>query len=188
MISSKVFILLAVGVLLIGGIIAGAKAGSGNSAGQASMCGACVQKEASSKEATYACPMHPDQTSTDPNAVCSICGMKMEAQDQGTEQAQVYSCPKHPDFVTTDPEAKCPDGMDLEARPLFACPMHPDEMTTDPDGKCQICGMSVEPVMGQIYACPMHPDEISTDPDAKCSICGMNMEPVKINENTDTGE
>jgi len=27
---------------------------------------------------TYACPMHPDQVSNDPDAKCSICGMNMK--------------------------------------------------------------------------------------------------------------
>ena len=33
---------------------------------------------ATTANAPYACPMHPDQTSTDPNAKCPVCGMKMQ--------------------------------------------------------------------------------------------------------------
>ena len=33
--------------------------------------------------ATYACPMHPWITSTDPTADCSICGMKLVRSDGG---------------------------------------------------------------------------------------------------------
>lgn len=31
--------------------------------------------------AGYACPMHPDQTSADPNAKCATCGMKLKPRE-----------------------------------------------------------------------------------------------------------
>jgi Cu(I)/Ag(I) efflux system membrane fusion protein len=40
---------------------------------------------ASAAGATYYCPMHPEETSKDPNARCSICGMKMELKPAATE-------------------------------------------------------------------------------------------------------
>ena len=35
-----------------------------------------------SNEAANACPMHPWITSTDPGAVCSVCGMKLQRNDE----------------------------------------------------------------------------------------------------------
>jgi hypothetical protein len=67
--------------------------------------------------ATYACPMHPDQTSTDPNAKCQICGMKLQLSGDSKDAQQIY-----------------------------ACPMHPEQHSTNPDDKCSICGMKYEPV------------------------------------------
>ena len=55
----------------------------------------------------YTCPNHPDQTSTDPDAVCPICGTKMVPVKE-MEEAQVYACPNHPDQTSIDPNAVCP--------------------------------------------------------------------------------
>jgi multidrug efflux pump subunit AcrA (membrane-fusion protein) len=68
----------------------------------------------------YACPMHPEFITTDPEARCPICEMKVvPAKDlEGKvdlEKAEFYTCPMHPDFLTTDPEGRCPEcGMKLE--------------------------------------------------------------------------
>jgi RND family efflux transporter MFP subunit len=68
----------------------------------------------------YACPMHPAFITTDPEARCPECGMKLvkvaEMKDKvDLENAEFYTCPMHPEFNTTDPDGRCPEcGMKLE--------------------------------------------------------------------------
>jgi Cu(I)/Ag(I) efflux system membrane fusion protein/cobalt-zinc-cadmium efflux system membrane fusion protein len=70
----------------------------------------------------YACPMHPEFITTDPNAKCPDCGMNVvKAEELGDkvdlEKAVFYTCPMHPDFLTTDKNARCPEcGMKLEKK------------------------------------------------------------------------
>jgi FtsP/CotA-like multicopper oxidase with cupredoxin domain len=57
----------------------------------------------------YACPMHPEVTSTEP-ARCPDCGMKLLPT---AAPAAGYACPMHPEVTSTEP-ARCPDcGMKL---------------------------------------------------------------------------
>ena len=71
-------------------------------------------------EKLYTCPMHPEFITTDPDARCPDCGMKLvkvtEMKDKvDLEKAEFYTCPMHPEFLTTDPDARCPEcGMKLE--------------------------------------------------------------------------
>lgn len=113
----------------------------------------------------YACPMHPEQASNDPEGICPLCGMKFQPTAKTEEVAQTY-----------------------------ACPMHPDQKSTDINAVCPICGMKLEPVKeteeaeAQVYACTVHPDQTSIDPNAVCPICGAKLEPVKDTEDADKGE
>jgi Cu(I)/Ag(I) efflux system membrane fusion protein/cobalt-zinc-cadmium efflux system membrane fusion protein len=74
------------------------------------------------QEHLYACPMHPEFITSDPNAKCPECGMNVvKAEELGDkvdlEKAVFYTCPMHPDFLTTDKNARCPEcGMKLEKR------------------------------------------------------------------------
>jgi hypothetical protein len=114
---------------------------------------------------TYECPIHFDQTSTDPNAVCPVCGTAMKPVNPAEKEELGY-----------------------------ACPMHPDQKSTDPNALCPVCGMQLQPVKEaedadvQTYACPMHPDQKSADINALCPICGMKLEPVKEAGDTAEGE
>ncbi len=71
-------------------------------------------------ERLYACPMHPEFITSDPEAKCPECGMNVvpvkEMRDKvDLEKAVFYTCPMHPDFLTTDKDARCPEcGMKLE--------------------------------------------------------------------------
>lgn len=64
--------------------------------------------------------MHPGFMTTDPEAPCPECGMKLVKLTELKDKAEIgaltfYTCPMHPEFLTTDPEGRCPEcGMKLE--------------------------------------------------------------------------
>jgi len=46
-------------------------------------------------ETMYACPMHPEERSTDPNAKCPKCGMAMEKVDDDAEEGDEHEHEGH---------------------------------------------------------------------------------------------
>ena len=80
------------------------------------------EKQEIDADRLYACPMHPEFITSDPDAKCPECGMNLvpgkELGDKiDLEKAVFYTCPMHPDFLTTDKDARCPEcGMTLERR------------------------------------------------------------------------
>jgi FtsP/CotA-like multicopper oxidase with cupredoxin domain len=129
---------------------------------------------------TYACPMHPEVTATQPGT-CPRCGMSLVAVLAETS-ASTYACPMHPEVTATQP-GTCPRcGMRLVAvlaetsASTYACPMHPEVTATEP-GTCPQCGMRLVAVLAETsasYACPMHPEVTATEP-GTCPQCGMRL-------------
>lgn len=77
-----------------------------------------------SKPATYWCPMHPEVTSTDPNAQCDKCGgMKLLPKEADAQPTAAAPAPKGAKYF---------------------CPMHP-QITADKPGDCPICNMRLVP-------------------------------------------
>lgn len=80
------------------------------------------EKQEIDADLLYACPMHPEFITSDPDAKCPECGMNLvPAKELGDkidlEKAVFYTCPMHPDFLTTDKDTRCPEcGMKLERR------------------------------------------------------------------------
>ena len=70
----------------------------------------------------YACPMHPEFITSDPDTSCPECGMRLvkieELEEKiDLEKVEFYTCSMHPDFLTTDKNARCPEcGMKLEKK------------------------------------------------------------------------
>jgi FtsP/CotA-like multicopper oxidase with cupredoxin domain len=102
---------------------------------------------------SYACPMHPDVTSSAPGT-CPKCGMQLLPVRSEQPTATSYACPMHPEVTSSEP-GTCPKcGMKLvpsEALPVqekspasYACPMHPEVTSSEP-GTCPKCGMKLVP-------------------------------------------
>jgi FtsP/CotA-like multicopper oxidase with cupredoxin domain len=61
---------------------------------------------------SYACPMHPDVTSTEPGT-CPKCGMQLLPVRSEEETPTSYACPMHPEVTSSEP-GTCPKcGMKL---------------------------------------------------------------------------
>jgi FtsP/CotA-like multicopper oxidase with cupredoxin domain len=101
----------------------------------------------------YACPMHPEVTSSEPGT-CPKCGMQLLPVRSEQPTATSYACPMHPEVTSSEP-GTCPKcGMKLvpsevlpvqEGSPVsYACPMHPEVTSSEP-GTCPKCGMKLVP-------------------------------------------
>jgi FtsP/CotA-like multicopper oxidase with cupredoxin domain len=97
---------------------------------------------------SYACPMHPDVTSTEPGT-CPKCAMQLLPRSE-EETPTSYACPMHPEVTSSEP-GTCPKcGMKLlpmrseEPGPAYVCAMHPEVTSSEP-GTCPKCGMKLVP-------------------------------------------
>jgi len=56
----------------------------------------------------YTCPMHPEFMTSDPDARCPFCGMKLNAMAKMENTDKLYTCTMHPEYVTTESQDRCP--------------------------------------------------------------------------------
>jgi len=118
--------------------------------------------------ASYACPMHPDVTSSE-SGTCPRCGMQLQGiRLPAATAAASYACPMHPDVTGTGPET-CPKcGMKLvitatvPAAASYACPMHPEVTGTGPE-TCPKCGMKLVITVATPAAAGGHGGHHATD-------------------------
>jgi Cu+-exporting ATPase len=76
-----------------------------------------ASKTAKPGDATYTCPMHPEETKAIPGS-CRKCGMALEPNIPAPSEKTEYTCPMHPEIVQDGP-GNCPIcGMALEPRAI----------------------------------------------------------------------
>jgi len=98
---------------------------------------------------TYACPMHPEVTASEP-AKCPKCGMKLVPVQTKPMAPTSYACPMHPDVTASEPGrcGKCfMKLVPVQATVVptsYICPMHP-EVTASKPGRCPKCRMKLVP-------------------------------------------
>ena len=99
---------------------------------------------------SYACPMHPEVTSSEPGT-CPKCGMQLLPVHSKEDPPASYACPMHPEVTSSEP-GTCPKcGMkllqvrsDAPGPARYVCPMHPEVTSSEP-GTCPKCGMKLVP-------------------------------------------
>jgi Cu(I)/Ag(I) efflux system membrane fusion protein len=131
--------------------------GTATSTAQATSAGAPAQGK-------YWCPMHPEVSSDDPNAICTKCGT-MKLLPRPAPDAKAAAAPATAATPPSPPAGK--------AEGRYWCPMHPEVSSDDPNAICEKCGgmklVPREQVAGLV------PVDISSD---RVQLIGMKTAPV----------
>ncbi|MFV7784150.1 efflux RND transporter periplasmic adaptor subunit [Shewanella marisflavi] len=108
---------------------------------------------------TYACPMHPEETSHEPGSRCPKCNMflveeETQAEPISEQGVKTYACPMHPEETSHEAGSRCPkcnmflveqetqaDPINEQAAKTYVCPMHPEETSHEPGSRCPKCNM-----------------------------------------------
>ena len=78
---NKRSVLVMVGILLLLVAVVAFNFGCATKAAETGKANTAQVLTTAGGDGAYYCPMHPDQRSDDPNAACSICGMRLERRN-----------------------------------------------------------------------------------------------------------
>ncbi|MCG9697850.1 efflux RND transporter periplasmic adaptor subunit [Shewanella sp. Isolate11] len=155
-----------------------------------------VHQHDASEQKTYACPMHPEETSHEAGSRCPKCNMFLvevkeaeagadEHQHHAVGEQKTYACPMHPEETSHEAGSRCPKCN------MFLVEVEEEEERGDALDKTNQVDHSQHSVLDQAkpaplnsepsikYVCPMHAHIISDVP-GTCPICGMNLEKVEV--------
>lgn len=64
-------------------------------------------------DSLYACPMNAEYVTSDPDARCVLCEMKLKPSanvktDKDLAKIEMYTCPMHPQYLTSSATDHCP--------------------------------------------------------------------------------
>ncbi len=136
------------------------------------------------EQKTYACPMHPEETSHEAGSRCPKCNMFLvEGQaehqhDDSTVEQKTYACPMHPEETSHEAGSRCPKCN------MFLVEVGEDEPHAQTEHNQPLPVSEIKPAQQNSeptikYVCPMHAHIVSDVP-STCPICGMNLEKVEV--------
>ncbi len=156
-----------------------------------------AEHQHATEQKTYACPMHPEETSHEAGGRCPKCNMFLVEVDSKTSEHEhqhgdtageqkTYACPMHPEETSHEAGSRCPKCnmflVDVEEEEEHGDHAQVDHAQVDhgqhaPIVEAKPAQQNAEPTIK--YVCPMHAHIVSDVP-GTCPICGMNLEKVEV--------